>query len=690
MSVSDSISIVSSASSVLGGGEGGGSFSEQQCTAAVNIRRAYLVRKLRYAMLVAKCQSGKTGAYHSLIREMLRNGDIQRAYIICGSAETVLRSQAKLDAAKHNPSYYKSDNTGAIQVYFHQDFNATIDITNALVIVDESHMVQTKKQKLHTFLLKHGITMDGNPATLETNNTYILSVDATPYSELAALAHKETPYEKYIEHLKPGNTYIGLECYSIIGRMLPTYDITHNVAKFERLLGEQANKYILMRFTNGKLATAAEKEVRTICSRKGYAVRLYTAEESQIAITRDEQIELGGASVPCLEDAPSVTTVVIIRGRLRAGKVVPKKHIGFVWEGARTSKTDALVQGLPGRMCGYDFGQPAETTATRIPLIFIPETALKVLDKVIKDSEMDRAMCVHTPITILPRNATNLKKSVVAAAPAGGKTQCSPLRLEWDGSQLEDLSGSAHHLKDEARQLLRRNLHLVASSDRYTPEQKAEIQAYAVAAETPLHGRHYVSTSSDGCVTYYKQVLEAHKNGTTPSELITDCPPITSIIAEGGFPGLSEPGANRRHVYFIFYTNAKGFEDRSDVHLLSRIPKTNGKSIFSVDHSTFDRPIVAGGVVGFDESATQSPARFETSLRQYLTLWRESSLVVQRCIQSSDERFTFTKSAFHWTTAREHDVARICARLSTEFGIQMSIKYTRSGADKFNVKTITW
>ena len=662
-----------------------------QRTAAANIRSAYLERKLRYAMLVAKCQSGKTGAYHSLIREMLRNGDIQRAYIICGSSETVLRSQAHADAAEQNPAYYKRDNTGAIQIYFHQDFKATIDITNALVIVDESHMVQTKHQELHKFFLKHGITMDGNPTTLIANNTYILSVDATPYSELAALAHKETPYEKHIEHLKPGDTYIGLECYSIIGRMLPTYDIPQNPAKFEELLSEQVNKYVLMRLTNGKMATAAEKEVRAICSRRGYAVHLFTSGKTEIAITRDQQIELGGASVPCLEDAPSVTTVVIIRGRLRAGKVVPKKHIGFVWEGAKKSKTDALIQGLPGRMCGYDFGQPKGKMTDHIPLIFVPETALKEFDgKVIKDSEMDRAMCVHTPITVLPKNATNLSKSVVATAPTDDKTQCSPLQIEWDGSQLEDLSGQPDRLKDEARQLLRRNLHLVASSDRYTPEQKDEIQAYAVVAETPLHGRYYVSTSSPGCLTYYKQVLEAHENGTTPSELITDCPPITSIIAERGFPGLSEPGASHRYVYFIFYTNAKGKKDRSDVHLLSRIPKTNGRSIFSVDHSTFDRPIVAGGVVGFDDSAIQTPAGFETSFRQYLTLWRESPLVVQRCIQSSDERFTFSKSAFHWTATHEHDIARICTHLNTEFGIQMSIKYMCSGADKFSIKTIMW
>ncbi len=671
--------------------------SPQQMTAATNIHRNFLLKKLRYAILMAKCQSGKTGAYHALIKMMLDAGDIQRVYILCGSTEIVLRNQFKKDARKHNPSYFRNDNTGTIQIYFHQDFkSASLNLTNALVIVDESHLVQTKGMGIHKFLGIHGITMDGNPTNLEAKNTYVLSVDATPYSEIAALVRKETPFEKHIEQLQPGDNYIGLETYSIHGKLQPTFDITHRRAEFTHLLEMNEGKYILMRFTNGKKATANENVVREICAAKGYKFLLYTAEKTEIAISREEFDSDGiPASTPCLEDAPAVTTVVIIRGRLRAGKVVPKKYIGFVWEGAKNSKTCSLVQGLPGRMCGYDFGQTEGILYTgELPMLFVPAPALnKAKGKVIEDSEMERAMSIHNPVTVLPRHATNLKKGSVATAPCDGKTACVPIRIEWDGRQLEDLlGGSFNHLKKEARELLQRNSDRISSSEHYTPDQKAEILANLASPTVPLHGRLMDGTSSDSAVSFFKNILEGHRAGTAQSELVSDCPEITYIITAPAFlTGRSIPGTNHRHVYVLFYTKAKGLEDRSDIHGTSRIANTNGRSIFSLDHSTFAAPVAAVGGVGIAVSSIRTPETFESSLRDYLTLWKNpGELVVQRCIQSVDGRFNLSKRHFHWSS-KINDAELICRRLAPEFGIRkIAIKYARSGADMFNIKSISW
>ena len=113
-------------------------------------------------------------------------------------------------------------------------------------------------------------------------------------------------------------------------------------------------------------------------------------------MTRAEQkrFSRGGREIGCLEDAPLVTTVVIVRGRLRAGKVVPKTHVGFVWEGANKSKTDVLVQGLVGRMCGYVFG-------TEKPTLYVPVTALV-------PDELGLVLAGD-----LPKTATNLRASAV-------------------------------------------------------------------------------------------------------------------------------------------------------------------------------------------------------------------------------------------------------------------------------------
>lgn len=665
------------------------SFSEEQKICACNIRRAFLLKKLRYALLKAYCQSGKTGAYHFLIKKMLDAGDVQRVYILCGSSETILRDQAHEDAISYNRAHMEA---GRIQIIFHQDFkHSSMELDNALVILDESHLVQTKGQELHTFLGRHGITMDGNPVNLVSKNTYVVSVDATPYSELAALSHKSdilggTPYEKHVETLKPGKDYVGLKDFFICGAIRPTYDLTTAAGKAQisALLASQGLKYALMRLSNSnKGGNASEAVVRSICAERGYRVLYFTSDRTEIAITRKEQLA-SSVLIPCLEDAPTVTTVVILRSRLRAGKVVPKPHIGFVWEGAKASKTDTIVQGLAGRMCGYH----AES-----PLIFVQAAFLeRIPNKTIKESEIERAF--YGP-TMLPRKATNIKKGAVASAPTSGKTACVPLRIEWDGAQLEDLTGDFNNLKKEARELfLRRGLALLDASEHYTTEQKAEIISAATSTETTLHGRHMVSTSSTPYVSFYKQILEGYKAGTASAEGVTDCPEITYIIVEPGFPGLALPGASERHVYVLFYTIAKGRLDRSDVDLGSRIPTTTGKSIFSLDTSRFDRPVAAAGAVGISLEDIKVPEKLELRLRDYLTLWQTSALVVSRSIVApSGGSFNLSKRHYHYKASGDNDVERMCRRLEVEFGLtknQLDVKYIRSGKDMFNLKSISW
>jgi hypothetical protein len=392
--------------------------SVQQITAATNIRSEFLAKRFRYAMLIARCQAGKTGAFQELIRLMLFNGDINRAYILCGSSETELRDQAHADTRKANPDAYAR---GDVKVLFRQDFKgADLDMTRALIIVDESHMDQTQKQELDRFLGRHGLSMDGNPRTLDEKDAYLVSVDATPYSELSALMYKES-HPKHVEQLAPGANYFGIQDYLYGGLIKPTYDISTDESAFEQMVVSRGKKYGLMRLTSGKQAEKQEAAARAVYRRLGGNVLFFTAEKTEIDIAS-------------LKEAPRVATLIIVRGRLRAGKVVPKKHVSFVWEGAKASKTDALVQGLVGRMCGYPFHEESNPSGygDDMPLIFVPQSALtRREDKVLKASELERAIMEY-PVA-LPTMGTNLKKGHIAARPGNGTTECPPLRLTWDG-----------------------------------------------------------------------------------------------------------------------------------------------------------------------------------------------------------------------------------------------------------------
>jgi hypothetical protein len=642
--------------------------SPQQTAAAENILSIFLAKMIRYAILWADCQAGKTGAFQELINLMLSSGIVQRVYILCGSSEIGLRDQAIQDTKKANSASYES---GIIKVLFRQDFKGyTMDITNALIVVDESHLDQGQNQELDKFLGEHGLSMDGNPTKLNEKNAFIVSVDATPYAELAALKHKETPFNKHVETLLPGSNYFGISDYLYKGLLKETYDISKNPGRFQMLIESKGRKWALVRLRNGKHASLEEAAIKAICESSGFPLLYYTEKKTEIAITRDEQIRLG-ASIPCLENAPQKPTVVIIRDRLRAGKVVPKKHISFVWEGAKKSKTDALVQGLPGRMCGYEFDEIK-------PLLFVPASALKMHEgKAIKASEMARASM--GPI-VMPLNGTNLKVSKLPNVST--KERLTPLRLEWP---TKDKWGDEAHPEEAALIILKRNKKLIEDHTSYTSEQKLEILEFLNTA-TP----HVTNVaSSEHILPFFKNLLEAYASGTTVSHSHEN--PMTFVIVHEGSVGLTLPNANSRHFFVIFHTVAKsGVKSIMSVDLKARIPQTTGKSIFSLHDCQTAKPIAAGGIVGFDESKLKTPALLEKAIRDYVNLWKSSSLTAARCIQSNKDRFCLNKRAFNWTAAKKNDVEIICAKLGKEFGVKITVSYTRSGGDTFNIKTISW
>lgn len=650
--------------------------SPQQITAASNIRREFLKKRLRYAILIAQCQAGKTGAFQELIRLMLLNGDVSRVYILCGSNETTLRDQAEKDTETANPEAYAS---GAIKVIFRQKFQSSaMNIQNALIIVDESHLDQGKDQQLDKFLGRHGLSMNGNPRPLQENDTYIVSVDATPYSEISELQYKRS-YEKHVEQLEAGANYIGLSDYLYGSMMRPTYDITENSAEFLAMIRSADKKYGLMRLASSKHATKQELAAVALYHQAGGKVHHYTSERTTIAITSAEKEKEKLSH--CLEDAPTVPTLVIIRGRLRAGKVVPKIHISFVWEGAAKSNTDSLVQGLPGRVCGYkDAFGPTK------PIIFVPGASLKTYkNKVIQSSEIQRAIAGH-PL-MLPLVGTNLKKGHVANKAANGKTQCPPLRLEWPSAASDEWTPPEDGTVsgEDCRTLLLKDRALINSGP-FSNQQKQEINSFIGTAYP--HTRTLQRGSSDPFKNYFSSVIEAHGTKTACPENVSDSPQMTFFITKDAIV----PNSNKRHLYVVFYTNAtNGVSSSLAVDMKSRIPATNGKTQFSI-HAEFAEPVVGTMAIGIKESDIKTPDLLLSTLRKCLTVYKASGLEVGRSIQSDSDRFLLSKAAFNYVNDKENDVERMCAEMEREFSVKVKVTYKRilgKGAC-FLVKKIQW
>jgi len=560
----------------------------------------FINTEFRFGLLHANEQSGKTGTYHCLIDLMFEHKLIDNVYILCGSNELELLTQCKKDLEKlHNDHPYKDN----IHIVFRQDFpKITMTRNRNLTIIDESHLVQGVNQTLNKFLARHKLSMAGTTSYMIQNNIYMLSVDATPYAEESAMAWNSS-LPKFKIKLEDGEGYFGVEQYMNAGLIQPTFDLSKPTGKhnFIALLRKYINKYIPVRITGRNkqkkwLLKWAEQENCDIL----HFTSNFDKAKTQVAVTKseaDEHYNKYKIQIPCLEEAPKKTTIILLDGRLRCGKRVPKAHIGFVWEATKNGKTDIIRQSLLGRMCGYDV--PLENK----PLIFIPENILKKekSNKVIVASDLERSI-MPVSDNIGPRLFNNsIPGTIKKKAIRNGQelTPCVPIRFRLNEGQTQALNSSTdNEIKSYCLNKLVDNIQrLIVSNQFLTDEQKEEIiDNINQACAEDTHLRHYRNDSNQNM---YRRHVEAYLDNTSSKEDISDYHNITCCVVHPGFikpDSISKPTIPGE-VYAIFYTRAKGYDHTIDKE--SRLAKINKGTHFTIQPTSelLECPTIA--VYGF-------------------------------------------------------------------------------------------
>jgi hypothetical protein len=580
---------------------------DNQKAAANKILNYYCSTSYRYGLLRANEQVGKTGTYHYLIRRMFEKKIIDNAYILCGSNEIQLRTQCLEDVEEwHSDKPYYAN----IHVIFRQHFDdTTMNTTRALIIIDESHLVEGVDQTLNLFLHKHKLSMAGTLPHMVINNTYMLSVDATPYAEESAMEYKLSR-DKFKVTLEDGEGYFGVKQYYENGLIYPTYNLAEPRGKynFMMLLNKYKSKYILVRIQSKnkqkqwltKWAELAGCDIINFTSE-------YEKASAQIFVTKneaDEHYKKYNLRVPSLEEAPKKTTVVIVDGRLRCGKRVPKKHIGFIWESTKKPKTDIIRQSLLGRMCGYKGEGIYNVPLENKPLIFIPELILKKpeINKVIHLSDIERSIYPNSNGTIIgPRFGNNIIPGRVQtkAIKAGNElTPCVPIRFNLNNEQTGSLSSSSElNTKSYCLDRLLSRLDLITNNHNLTEGQKKEILLkLETITANECHMRRYQDVSNQNM---HKCHVDAYLDQTASKEHISDFHFITFCIVYPGFKQLesvktvSKPG----EVYAIFYTKAKG--NVRNIHIESRVSKVNNATHFTIQATSELLDCAGGSIYGF-------------------------------------------------------------------------------------------
>lgn len=320
-----------------------------------------------YVILHAQMQSGKSDTFMLAGAELVRLGLFDRFVVISANADRDLGKQTK-DVKDFSRRYrkYLRDLPGdeglspddaeetekrvmsSFSVYWgHSQLEKAPVLSNSLVIVDESHYGQSDKQSLDRFFKAQELQPNGDAAA---RGNKILSVSATPFSEM--VDNESFSQNKGIVTMEPGDGYIGIGSF-VENNCFVDYE-DHDVDTFrdrvEQLRSSPRNKAIV-RVKNKKKAD----EFIDQCNSAKISSILYTADNKQDinSLLSDE-----------------CARVIIVIGRMRMGYVIPdKSKISFIFEAPISGKgrSDTLLQGLVGRMCGY----PSTGASTHIKL-YVP------------------------------------------------------------------------------------------------------------------------------------------------------------------------------------------------------------------------------------------------------------------------------------------------------------------------------
>lgn len=402
--------------------------SQQQIAAGKKIVETYTEAQVRYVVLTAQMQSGKTTTYYFVAAEMFRLQKIKHIIIFSGNAETELRDQVESSFDKFIEFYMRY-----LMEILCMDLGSMFDLTNnikknhsiiwggkldksrddfndTIIVWEESHFAQNNGMRPDKFLRAAGIAVNGDSATLESRNNYFLSVSATPFSEVSDILH--LGQVKRVVRLEPGDGYYSVERMLSNNRIIGFNDwktCLRDVLSQET----ETPKFALLRLRENKTNTQ-QNEVKEIAARFGWKVKLYdSSPESDITSLTDE-----------LRNAPAQNTIIILKGMCRMGKEVNKTHLSFVMETSATSNTDVVLQGLMGRMCGY---HNCDTIR-----IFLN-------NNIIKDGadELQRYVRWTNGDAVIPTKATNLKKPKRVNVKLGSLHSIIPIKISKQNLRID-------------------------------------------------------------------------------------------------------------------------------------------------------------------------------------------------------------------------------------------------------------
>jgi hypothetical protein len=389
-------------------------FSSQQINAAKQAIEEYKQGKYNWIILLAQMQSGKTDTFLLIACELLRLGLVNFIIIFSGNAETELCDQISNTVRDADSDYWEKyenfigdrhvskdirqklnskDDRRLLIVWGTQKTHYSGPTQNSLFIWEEAHFAQNKDQGPAKFLSKLEISADGTQHFLEEKSNFVLTVSATPFSEVSDREHLSQ--NKGLVKMEPGEDYIGVEYLLQNNRVRPWKTIEEGL-DMACSLPRTTKKWAIIRVIDRNVEL-----VESIMKSKGWKCEKY---DSSISLSERKSGKCVDSGYKAWNDmasgkAPDMDTVIIIKGMCRMGKNIKKSHLLFVFETSKAPASDTILQGLLGRVCGYGYN----------------DVVVYLSAKVVNSGELESYVRLwnNPGVYIIPRKANNLTEKKV-------------------------------------------------------------------------------------------------------------------------------------------------------------------------------------------------------------------------------------------------------------------------------------
>ena len=335
-------------------------YYENQSVTAIEVVATIRERQKVFQMVMAPCQSGKTGCMLAII-EMLMESDInvkpENIFLITGLSDTEWVTQTKMRVPIGNNVIHRGK--------FQKSRAIFKNIKNAVIMIDECQIACREDMSLDKLLDEAGLK---DAAYLKDNNVNIVEFSATPNSTLNDIDRWDKLCKKHL--MKPGDGYKGHSTLISNNRIHQSKDL---FIAFDPEAGLSHNDEVARKKVIKPAEDAIESLKRMIensytSHARFHIIRTPNGDKSETVVGRFKKIfgcdnydykkcdGEGDKLMVELSKNPDKHTFIFIKEKARCAVTFTRKHmIGILYDRvAKKPKDDIAVQGLAGRACGYD------------------------------------------------------------------------------------------------------------------------------------------------------------------------------------------------------------------------------------------------------------------------------------------------------------------------------------------------